>query len=424
MEQPLLSVENLTSAYMEGRRPRVAVDGLSFAVGRGETVAVVGESGCGKTAAALSIARLIEHSGGKITGGRVCFDGEDLAAKSSREMRRINGKKIAMIFQEPMTSLNPLLTVGYQLTEVLKGRGGVPAERAGAAASPEIAERAGSAADAVECTGAELDVVECAGAAASAVSSVSARGRALEMLRAVGVDNAAACLKSYSFQLSGGQRQRVMIAMTLCRHPDLLIADEPTTALDVTIQAQILQLIRDLRDEMGMSVLLITHDLGIVAEMASKVIVMYAGQLVEQGSVTEIFDNPLHPYTRGLLKAVPKVSGGRRRLYVIPGVVPSSWDDVVGCRFHGRCDIGDEYCSKAPPPLLNIDGRQVRCHRAAPAACGNAVDNAIGGNAIDHNIAGGNATSYNAADHNTTGGNAVCQVRCHRVPEEGVGDGR
>jgi oligopeptide/dipeptide ABC transporter ATP-binding protein len=315
--EALLSVENLTSVYMEGRRPLVAVDDLSFSINRGETVAIVGESGCGKTAAALSITRLIEQGGGKITGGRIMFGGEDLAVKNSREMRRVNGKKIAMIFQEPMTSLNPLLTIGYQLTEILKKKSGGPA----------------------------------------------AKERAAEMLRAAGIDNAAERLKSYSFQLSGGQRQRVMIAMALCNHPDLLIADEPTTALDVTIQAQILDLIRDLKEKMNMSVLLITHDLGIVAEMASRVIVMYAGQLVEQGSADEIFNSPLHPYTRGLLKAVPKVSGGRQRLYVIPGTVPSSYDDSEGCRFFSRCDICTGICSKESPSLLNINGRQVRCRR-------------------------------------------------------------
>ena len=313
---PLLSVENLTSVYMEGHRSLVVVEDLSFCVNHGETIAIVGESGCGKTAAALSIARLIEHGGGKITGGRIMFDGEDLVAKNKREMRRVNGKRISMIFQEPMTSLNPLLTIGYQLTEILNKSADV----------------------------------------------VSARDRAIEMLSMVGVDNAPDRMKSYPFQLSGGQRQRVMIAMALCNHPDLLIADEPTTALDVTIQAQILDLIRKINENMHMSVLLITHDLGVVAEMAVRVIVMYSGQLVELGDVTDIFSHPLHPYTRGLLKAVPKVSGGRQRLYIIPGTVPSAYDYPEGCRFFSRCDIGDKICSTTAPPLLNIDGRQVRCH--------------------------------------------------------------
>ena len=233
-------------------------------------------------------------------------------------MRRVNGNRISMIFQEPMTSLNPLLTIGYQLTEIINRKDGV--------------------------------------------STATARERAFEMLYSVGVDNATERLKSYPFQLSGGQRQRVMIAMALCNHPDLLIADEPTTALDVTIQAQILDLMKDMTEKMNMSLLLITHDIGIVAEMASRVVVMYAGQLVEQGRVNDILSRPLHPYTRGLLKAVPKVTGGRQRLYIIPGMVPSVHDYTEGCRFINRCDICDETCYEESPPLLNIGGRQVRCH--------------------------------------------------------------
>ena len=321
--EPLLSVENLTSVYMEGRTPLAAVDDLSFTVGRGETVAIVGESGCGKTAVALSIARLIEHGGGRITRGRILLDGEDLAPKSRREMRRINGKIISMIFQEPMTSLNPMLTIGYQLTEILKDTGSISA----------------------------------------------ARSRAAEMLSAVGMDNAAERLKSYPFQLSGGQRQRVMIAMALCNNPTLLIADEPTTALDVTIQAQILDLIKMLKDKMDMSLLLITHDLGVVAEMASRIVVMYAGQLVEQGTTEEIFTDPLHPYTRGLLKAVPKISKGRQRLYVIPGTVPAAYDHTEGCRFYSRCDMSTPDCAADSPPLLHVGSRQVRCVRMSEGFC-------------------------------------------------------
>ena len=318
MTDILLSVEDLASAYFEGRRRLTVVDDLSFHIDRGEAIAIVGESGCGKTSAALSIARLIEHGGGKITGGRIMFDGEDLAAKNKREMRAINGKRISMIFQEPMTSLNPLLTIGYQLTEMLK-------KEYGAAAAFE---------------------------------------RATGLLHAVGVDNADERMKSYPSQLSGGQRQRVMIAMALSTGPDLLIADEPTSSLDVTVQAQILALIKSINREMGMSVLLITHDLGIVAEIATRVIVMYAGQLVEQGRVDEIFNHPLHPYTRGLLKAVPTVSGGRRRLYIIPGTVPSTCDYPEGCRFSSRCDICDETCLGEDPPLMSIGGRQARCRHA------------------------------------------------------------
>ena len=315
---PLLSVENLTSVYMQGGQPLTAVEDLSFHINPGEAVAIVGESGCGKTAAALSITRLIEHSKGKISSGKIMFNGEDLVVKNKKEMRSINGKKISMIFQEPMTSLNPLLTVGYQLGEILMEKG----------------------------------------------DGSSTKEQAIEMLRAVGIDNAEQRLKSYPFQLSGGQRQRIMIAMALCNKPDLLIADEPTTALDVTIQAQILDLIREINQQMNMSVLLITHDLGVVAEMASRVIVMYAGQLMEQGSIEQIFSQPLHPYTRGLLKAVPKVSGGRQRLYIIPGTVSSAMDHSEGCRFYSRCDICTEICAEKSPPLLDINGRQVRCHNA------------------------------------------------------------
>ncbi len=298
---------------------------MSFEVNAGETVAIVGESGCGKSVTSMSILRLIAEPPGKIEG-RITFEGRDLLALSEPEMREIRGNAISMIFQEPMTSLNPVLTVGRQIGETVQlhqGMNGNEAEK-----------------------------------------------KAVEMLTLVGIPAPARRVKEYPHQLSGGMRQRVMIAMALACNPRLLIADEPTTALDVTIQAQILDLMRDLKTRLGSAIMLITHDLGVVAEMAERVIVMYAGRKVEEAPVNEIFARPLHPYTRGLIGAVPKLGssleeGGRGKLAEIAGLVPSLRQRIVGCPFAGRCDMATDFCRQVAPAIeLKADGHWVACHYA------------------------------------------------------------
>jgi peptide/nickel transport system ATP-binding protein len=301
-----------------------AVDGVSFNVGEGETLAIVGESGCGKSVTANSILRLIPEPPGKIAGA-IRFEGRDLLRLSEREMRRIRGKDISMIFQEPMTSLNPVLSVGRQLRETLRVHEGL----------------ARQAADA----------------------------RAEEMLALVGIPEPRRRLAEYPHQLSGGMRQRVMIAIALACSPKLLIADEPTTALDVTIQAQILELMRNLKHRVGAAIVLITHDLGVVAEVAERVMVMYAGRKVEEAPVAELFRSPRHPYTQGLLGAVPKLgsslSGEATRLAEIPGLVPSLKSRIQGCVFASRCARATEVCRGAAPALvLKAPTHVVACHYA------------------------------------------------------------
>ncbi|MDQ2801777.1 MAG: ABC transporter ATP-binding protein [Pseudomonadota bacterium] len=305
-----------------------AVRDLSFSVAAGETVAVVGESGCGKSVSAMSILRLIAEPPGKITGS-VCFQGRDLLGVSEAKMRQIRGNEISMIFQEPMTSLNPVLTVGRQIGETLRLHQGL---------SVKQAER-----------------------------------KAVETLTLVGIPAPERRVREYPHQLSGGMRQRVMIAMALACNPKLLIADEPTTALDVTIQAQILDLMRDLKRRLGSAIVLITHDLGVVAEMAERVVVMYAGHKVEEAPVEEIFARPLHPYTRGLLGAVPRLGsslehGGRQRLAEIRGLVPSLREPIVGCAFAGRCPSVTEFCRRTAPAIeAKAPGHSVACHYAEVA---------------------------------------------------------
>ncbi|MBI4539796.1 MAG: ABC transporter ATP-binding protein [Gemmatimonadetes bacterium] len=296
-----------------------AVDGVSFDLAQGETLGLVGESGCGKTVTALSILRLVPEPPGRIVAGSsVRFRGTELMALSAAEMRRIRGDRIAMIFQEPLTSLNPVFTVGDQIGETLSLHRGLRAR--------------------------------------------AARQAAEAMLQEVGIPDPDRALDAYPHQLSGGMRQRVMIAMALSCEPDVLIADEPTTALDVTIQAQILELLAELRHRHGMAVLLITHDLGVVAEFCDRVAVMYAGQIVECGTAREVFEAPRHPYTQGLLASLPRLGDPRARLSAIPGVVPGpeSWPD--GCRFHDRCPHAWERCGAAAPPLFSsAPGRGARC---------------------------------------------------------------
>ena len=297
-----------------------AVNGVSFEIPEGKTVCVVGESGCGKSVTALSMMHLVQTPPGRIVGGQILMDGVDLLKLSDREMQQINGKQIGMIFQEPMTSLNPVFTVGHQIMENL-----------------------------ITHTGA---------------SETEARKKAVEMIKLVNIPRAEEIVDCYPHELSGGMRQRVMIAMALICNPRLLIADEPTTALDVTIQAQILDLMRKLKKELGMSIMLITHDLGVVAEMADYVVVMYAGKIVEKGPVDDIFEHPTHPYTVGLLKAKPVIgkTEHNKRLYSIPGQVPNPIDMPENCYFNERCEYCIEQCKKQVPELKEISpGHFVAC---------------------------------------------------------------
>ena len=321
----LLEVENLQTHFGTIDGVVRAVEGLSFQIEAGETVAIVGESGCGKSVTSMSILRLIAEPPGRIAG-KIRFQGRDLLALSEPEMRQIRGNDISMIFQEPMTSLNPVLTVGRQIGETLELHQGLNRQQAEA--------------------------------------------RAVEMLTLVGISAPSRRVREYPHQLSGGMRQRVMIAMALACNPKLLIADEPTTALDVTIQAQILDLMRDLKTRLGRAILLISHDLGVVAEMAQRVVVMYAGRKVEEAAVRDIFADPRHPYTRGLIGAVPKlgsslVEGGRTKLAEIPGLVPSLHKPIVGCAFASRCALATDFCRVVAPAIeAKASGHLVACHYA------------------------------------------------------------
>lgn len=327
----LLEVENLQTHFRTPDGVNRAVDGVSFSVNEGETLAIVGESGCGKSVTAMSILRLISEPPGKIAGS-IRFMDQDLLTLSEKEMRSIRGNAISMIFQEPMTSLNPVLTIGRQLRETLR-----------------------------------LHQI---------ISHEQATARATEMLDLVGISEAQRRLAEYPHQLSGGMRQRVMIAMALACNPRLLIADEPTTALDVTIQAQILDLMADLKNKIGAAIVLITHDLGVVAEVAERVMVMYAGRKVEEATVDELFSHPLHPYTQGLLGAVPKLGaslqGHSSRLKEIPGLVPSLKQKIKGCVFASRCPLAKEPCREIAPAMQNKGkGHFVACHFAGEMAFAN-----------------------------------------------------
>ena len=308
----LIDVHDLRTYFRTEEGEARAVDGVSWSLGRGKTLALVGESGCGKSVTALSIMKLVPDPPGRIVGGRITFNGRDLLALSEKEMRRVRGNQIAMIFQEPMTSLNPVYTIGNQIVEAIELH----------------QDLRGSAA---------WDL-------------------AIEMLRRVGIPAPEQRVREYPHQMSGGMRQRVMIAMALSCHPSLLIADEPTTALDVTIQAQILDLLRSLQARHDMSILLITHDLGVVAEVADEVCVMYASKIVERADVKELFANPLHPYTQGLFRSIPRLGKIKERLEVIPGNVPNPLDFPPGCKFHPRCPLGsqDATCRNRDPELKEV----------------------------------------------------------------------
>ena len=316
---PLLEVTNLRTYFKTDAGLARSVDGVSFSLEKGEVLGIVGESGCGKSVTSLSIMRLIPQPPGEImSGSSIKLNGEELVTASERRMREVRGNDVAMIFQEPMTSLNPVFPIGEQIAEALRLHKGM--------------------------------------------SKKDARDGAIEKLRLVGIPDPDERVDHYPHQLSGGQRQRVMIAIALSCEPDLLIADEPTTALDVTIQAQILELLAELRERLGMAIMLITHDLGVVAEVCDRVVVMYAGEVVEQGTVADIFSNPRHPYTLGLMQAIPRLNERVERLAVIPGMVPSATNWPVGCRFNTRCPFAWELTREEHPELFTVSStHQSRC---------------------------------------------------------------
>jgi peptide/nickel transport system ATP-binding protein len=317
---PVLKVKDLKTVFRNGGKDVAVVNGIDFTVNEGEIVGIVGESGCGKSMTSLSIMGLVPSPHGRVSEGSIRFMDRDLLEMKESEMRKIRGGEIAMIFQEPMTSLNPAYTIGRQIDEMILLH--------------------------------------------QDVSKKEARKRTIELLKRVSIPRAEEIVNEYPHQLSGGMRQRVMIAMAMACNPKLLIADEPTTALDVTIQAQILDLMRNLQKETGSSIILITHDLGIVAETCQRVIVMYAGQIVEEGSVIEIFKNPTHPYTKGLLNSIPKIHEQRDILDTIPGSLPSPDEIPDGCRFATRCAVVQEACWKEQPALRAVHeeaGHRCRC---------------------------------------------------------------
>lgn len=313
----LLTVENLSVSFGDEKVPFKAVDRVSYTVNEGEVLGIVGESGSGKSVSSLAIMGLIDFPG-RVTAEKLHFNQNDLLALKPKEKQKIVGADIAMIFQDAMTSLNPSYTVGYQIMEALKvHQGGSKAAR---------------------------------------------RERAIELLSLVGIPDPKSRLEVYPHQLSGGMSQRVMIAMAIACNPKLLIADEPTTALDVTIQAQIIDLLLELQRKENMALILITHDLALVAESAHRIIVMYAGQVVEEGRAEEIFKSPLHPYTQALLKALPEFAEGKSRLQSLPGVVPGKYDRPQGCLLNPRCPYATEKCRTVEPELIQLNGRHVKCH--------------------------------------------------------------
>jgi oligopeptide transport system ATP-binding protein len=314
----LLEIQNLRTVFDTSEGEAAAVDGVSISVGEGETLGIVGESGCGKSVTALSVMRLVQSPPGRIAGGRILFDGRDLLGLAEPEMRKVRGNDIAMIFQEPMTSLNPVFTIGNQIGEALMLHRGM--------------------------------------------SKQDARKEAIHLLNLVEMPGADMRVDDYPHQLSGGMRQRVMIAMALSCSPRLLIADEPTTALDVTIQAQILDLLNSLQDQLGMAMIMITHDLGVVAEQADRVVVMYAGRVIEEGEVDDVLSAPAHPYTRGLLASQPGATDAGGKLTTIAGVVPRLTELPPGCRFRDRCDVAIDRCRSTDPVLETVGpGHRAAC---------------------------------------------------------------
>ena len=318
MNEEILKVDNLGVNFYIGDRIVPAVDGVSFSLLKGETLGIVGESGCGKSVTALSIMRLLQTPPARIVRGEILFKGENLLSKSAEEMRKIRGKEISMIFQEPMTSLNPVFTIWQQISEVIMQH--------------------------------------------QNLSKKEALSKTIDMLRLVKIPLPERIIKQYPHQLSGGMRQRVMIAIALACGPELLIADEPTTALDVTVQAQILDLINELKEKLNSAVIMISHDLGVVAEVSDKVAVMYSGRIVEYADVQSIFNEPKHPYTKGLIEAIPDIEMDRQqRLREIRGAVPFPGEIKEGCRFKTRCDCARKNCITEEPPLIQVGTNHVRC---------------------------------------------------------------
>jgi len=316
--EPLLEVSGLKTEFLTPDGVVRAVDGVDFTLHRGETLGIVGESGCGKSVTSLSVMRLLAKDTSRIAGGKILFEGRDLLTLPEKEVQSLRGNRIAMIFQEPMTSLNPVFKIGNQIVEALRFH--------------------------------------------LKLGKKEASDKAVELLKRVGIPRPEMIAKEYPHQLSGGMRQRVMIAMAMACNPSVLIADEPTTALDVTIQAQILNLMRKLQEENETAILLITHDLGVVAEMCERVVVMYAGQVVEEALVKDLFKNPQHPYTKGLLKSLPSLAGKEKRLSSIPGQVPNPLEMPKGCRFAPRCSEWRSHCEGVQPELtLVAPGHQCRC---------------------------------------------------------------
>ncbi|MCD7867006.1 MAG: ABC transporter ATP-binding protein [Clostridiales bacterium] len=320
-KSPVLQADNLSVEFRTAEGIVHAVNHLDYELREGEALGIVGESGSGKSVSSLAAMRLIPNPPGKIVSGRILYGGKDLAQCTEKEMEKIRGNDISMIFQEPMTSLNPIHTCGSQIAEVLRLHKGMKKKEA--------------------------------------------MREAVEMMRAVGIANPEMRVRQYPHEMSGGMRQRVMIAMALACRPKILIADEPTTALDVTIQAQILDLIRNLNKEYKTAVIMITHDLGVVNELCDRVIVMYTGRILEEAAAAELFRKPLHPYTIGLLNAIPKIEKEKKALSTIPGVVPNPTEEIVGCSFCPRCDCAMEICSREEPPMRQLEGRKVRCWRYA-----------------------------------------------------------
>lgn len=315
--QRLLDVKDLKTAFQNDHGLQTVVHGVSFHVDKGEIVGIVGESGCGKSVTSLSIMRLLHDTPGKVTHGEVIYKDENILSLSEKEMKKYRGKELSMIFQEPMTSLNPVLKIGRQIRETIQ---------------------------------LHLNM-----------SKHDAHIHGIKMLELVGIPRAKDMMNEYPHQLSGGMRQRVMIAIAISCHPSLLIADEPTTALDVTIQAQILRILKDIQKENDMGILMITHDLGVVAELCDRVIVMYAGRIVEEATVEELFASPKHPYTKGLIESIPVIGKHVNRLHSIRGTVPSPVNMPKGCKFAPRCPFAMDVCHEKEPELLDVDGHYSRC---------------------------------------------------------------
>ncbi len=324
MTDTILKVRDLKTFFQVEEGLVVAVDGVDFDLSVKETLAIVGESGSGKSVTALSILRLIQEPPGKISSGEILYQGKDLLKLTNNAMRRIRGNEISMIFQEPMSSLNPVFTVGRQISEVMI-----------------VHEK---------------------------ISKKEAEARAIELIKLVGIPNPEKCMKNYPHQLSGGMRQRIMIAIALACKPKILIADEPTTALDVTIQSQILKLMLDLKNKLDTAIIIITHDLGVVAQLAENIMIMYAGRAVEFGDARSIFKIPLHPYTEGLLNSIPKIDENLKRLKIIEGTVPSPFDLPKGCKFSTRCKYIMKVCREKEPEYQSLkDNRKVRCWKYSGA---------------------------------------------------------